>query len=154
MKNMGKILALILMLGFSSLVTVGPGGGQEKKAKQQNLSSEKEPGVLKASNLIGKNVKNPEGENLGEIKELVIDPEQARIAYAVVSFGGFLGMGDKLFAVPWKALRMDRDKDVLVLNVAKERLKKAPGFDKNNWPNLADRKYGSEIHSFYGEKPY
>lgn len=110
--------------------------------------------VLSASTMIGDKVINAKGENLGDIKELMIDLESGRVAYAVLSFGGVLGMGDKLFAIPFKALSLRPDHDNFMLDVDKDRLKNAPGFDKNNWPSTADRKWGTEIHSYYGQKPY
>ncbi|QXP84910.1 PRC-barrel domain-containing protein [Methylococcus sp. Mc7] len=90
--------------------------------------------VSRASKIIGTKVKNPNGENLGDIKELVIDPENGQVVYAVVSFGGVLGMGNKLFAIPWRALHWTRDKEYYVLDLDKDTLKKAPGFDKKHWP--------------------
>lgn len=74
----------------------------------------------------------------------MIDLESGRVAYAVLSFGGFLGMGDKLFAIPWSSLA----------NVDKELLKAAPGFDKDHWPNMADHTWGAKVYTYYGAKPY
>jgi hypothetical protein len=103
---------------------------------------------------LGDRVVNPQGEHLGEIKELMIDPQTGHVGYAVLSFGGFLGMGDKLFAIPFRALELNADRKEFVLNVPKDKLKTAPGFDKNEWPKSADRKWGTEIHTFYGTTPY
>src|SRR3989344_3757268 len=91
---------------------------------------------LKASNIIGSDVVNPERENLGSIKEMVIDPSTGKVAYAVVSFGGFLGLGTKLFAIPFSAFAYTDSENEYVLDVAKERLKEAHGFDSNNWPSM------------------
>ena len=113
-----------------------------------------EPQVLSATTIIGDKVINPQGENLGEIKELMIDLDLGRVAYAVLSFGGVLGMGEKLFAVPFQALQLRPDRHEFVLNVDKEKLKKAPGFDKNHWPSATDRTWGTQIHRFYGYEPY
>jgi sporulation protein YlmC with PRC-barrel domain len=111
--------------------------------------------VISASKLAGGVVKNTDGETLGDIKEIMIDTSTGRVAYAVLSFGGFLGMGDKLFALPWNALQSHQtEPSAFVLNANKERLQAAPGFDKNNWPNFADRKWGSTIHDYYQIKPY
>jgi len=84
----------------------------------------------------------------------VIDAESGAIAYAVVSFGGFMGMGNKLFAIPWKGLSFSPTEMKLVLNVDKEKLKNAPGFDKESWPDFADRQWGESIHSYYGYDTY
>jgi len=110
--------------------------------------------VLSTSTLLGDRVVNPQGEHLGEIKELMIDPQTGHVGYAVLSFGGFLGMGDKLFAIPFRALELNADRKEFVLNVPKDKLKTAPGFDKNEWPKSADRQWGTEIHTFYGTTPY
>jgi sporulation protein YlmC with PRC-barrel domain len=113
-----------------------------------------EPQVLSATTIIGDKVINPQGEHLGEIKELMIDLDLGRVAYAVLSFGGVMGLGEKLFAVPFQALQLRPDRHEFVLNVDKEKLKKAPGFDKNNWPSTADRTWGAQIHKYYGYEPY
>ena len=110
--------------------------------------------VLSASTLAGDNVQNSAGEDLGKVDELMIDIPTGRVAYAVLSIGGFLGMGNKLFAVPWSALRVDEDKKVFVLDVDKKKLENAPGFDKDNWPDMADITWGTEIFSYYGVAPY
>lgn len=106
--------------------------------------------VLSASTLQGTSVKNPEGEDLGKIEDLTIDLDKGNIGYAVLSFGGFLGMGDKLFAVPWRALQVDTDNECIRLNTSKEQLKKAPGFDKNHWPDFADAKFRKTHYTHYG----
>lgn len=112
------------------------------------------PTVLSATSVIGDSVVNPQGEELGKIEEVMLDVDGERIAYAVVSFGGFLGMGDKLFAVPWGALRVDAEKECLVLNTSKERLEEAPGFDKNDWPDMADRSFGQKVYDHYQTPTY
>jgi hypothetical protein len=76
-----------------------------------------------------------------------------QVAYAVLAFGGFLGMGEKLFAVPWQALHLDTVNKRFVLDVEKERLKNAPGFDKDAWPDMADVAWATEVHTFYGTDP-
>lgn len=110
--------------------------------------------VLAADTLTGDKVVNHQKEVLGTIEHLMIDVEKGRIAYAVLSFGGFLGMGDKLFAIPWSALRVDTGEEQFILDVDKQRLEGAPGFDKAHWPNMADRTWGAEVCSYYGAKPY
>jgi hypothetical protein len=104
--------------------------------------------------LTGTGVTNRQGENLGDIKDIMIDLESGEIAYAVVSFGGFLGIGDKLFAVPFEALSVDKRNEQIFMDVTKEKLENAPGFDKDNWPSSPDRQFVSDVHSHYGYKPY
>lgn len=115
---------------------------------------EHHPRIMSASTLIGDEVYNDQGEHLGEIKEFMIDTASGDIAYAVLSFGGFLGMGDKLFAIPWEALNIDMDRRRIILNVDKEALKDAPGFDKNDWPSSPDRSFIDRVHQHYGYEPY
>ena len=116
--------------------------------------SKNQPAVLSSGSLNGNDVKNTTGESLGDIKDMMIDIDQGRVAYAVLSFGGVLGLGDKLFAIPWEALRLDTDDKCFILDVPKDKLEKAPGFNKDNWPNMADRKWATDIHTHYGYKPY
>ena len=108
------------------------------------------PALMGADTLLGNDVYNERGESLGNIKEFMIDMASGRIAYAVLSFGGFLGMGDRLFAVPWQALKLDTTNKRFALNVAKEKLQNAPGFDKDHWPSMADPTWATSVHSFYG----
>ena len=96
--------------------------------------------LLSASAIEGMPVQNQAGEDLGEIHSLMIDLENGRIAYAVLSFGGFLGLGDKLFALPWEALTLSAGGEFFILNVARERLEQAEGFDKDRWPSGIRRK--------------
>ena len=110
--------------------------------------------VMSASSLSGDKVRNEAGEDLGKINELMIDVPTGRVAYAVLSFGGFLGMGDKLFAVPWDVLTLDEDEKCFILDVEKETLENAPGFDKDNWPDMAERNWRSQIYDYYGSDPY
>jgi sporulation protein YlmC with PRC-barrel domain len=110
------------------------------------------PGLMGADTLIGEEVYNRQDEHLGEIKEIMLDMAGGKVAYAVLSFGGFLGLGETLFAVPWSALTLDTRNKRFVLNAEKEQLKNAPGFDKNNWPNMADPTWINSINSYYGVK--
>lgn len=104
---------------------------------------------LSATTLIGDNVENSQGDSLGELKEIMLDATAGMIAYAVLSFGGVLGMGNKLFAVPWSALTINHEDHRSILNVSKDRLKDAPGFDKDHWPNFADAAFAEKVSSYY-----
>jgi sporulation protein YlmC with PRC-barrel domain len=112
------------------------------------------PMLMGAGTLIGNEVYNPEEEQLGEIREIMIETATGDVAYAVLSFGGLLGMGDKLFAVPWNALKLDTHNKCFILDEDKDSLKNAPGFDKDAWPRMADRQWGSAVHDYYGVRPY
>ncbi|MBL9081981.1 MAG: PRC-barrel domain-containing protein [Planctomycetales bacterium] len=114
------------------------------------------PGMIhRYSDLKGFNVENTNGDNLGEIVDVVYDQQSGKVRYAAVSFGGFLGVGDKLFAVPWSALKHQNDtvnnKHRIVMNADKASLEKAPGFDADNWPNIADAAWSAEVDKFYGD---
>jgi sporulation protein YlmC with PRC-barrel domain len=111
------------------------------------------PRLMGADTLMGEDVYNRQEEDLGDIKEIMIDMQSGRIAYAVLSFGGILGMGEKLFAVPWQALQLDTENKRFILDVAKDRLENAPGFDKDSWPDMASSEFSNQIHSFYGTHP-
>jgi sporulation protein YlmC with PRC-barrel domain len=106
------------------------------------------------SHLLGSTVKNPQGKDLGTIKDLVISPDENRVVYAVLSFGGVLGLGEKLFAVPLSALKPAADAKSFVLEIDPERLKQAPEFNENNWPQMTDPQWMTSVYTFYGLQPY
>ena len=112
------------------------------------------PRVLSASTLKNEKVVNTRGEDLWKMEDYMIDLDNGRIAYCVLSFGGFLGMGDKLFIVPWQALTLDTTNKCFILDVGKERLKQAPGFDKDHWPDTTAPEFATQVHSFYRVTPY
>ncbi len=112
------------------------------------------PRLMGAHTLIGNPVCNADGDDLGEIKEIMLNVYSGRIEYAVLTFGGFLGFGEKLFALPWQALTLDTMNKRFVLNASREMLENAPGFDKGHWPDMADPEWAEGIHAYYGVKPY
>jgi sporulation protein YlmC with PRC-barrel domain len=148
-----------------------PGGVQQGKLH-----------LTKAGDVIGKEVVDPNGEKLGNIRELAVDGKTGQVAYAVLEFAQ-IGR-DKLFAVPWGALKAKKElgqetaeeqaaRDRMragktegswfteeekgqqfILNVPKDKLAQAPGFDKNKWPDMANPEFGKEVHTFYNQKPY
>ena len=109
---------------------------------------------LPATKIIGGKVKNAQGESLGKIEDLMVNLLSIRVTYAVLSFGGFLGLGEKYFAIPMEAMALDPKDQVFILNVPKEKLDEAHGFDKNDWPNMADRQWETGIYLHYNLKPY
>lgn len=121
-----------------------------------NSNGHKGPGpeLMSAGSLTHNDVFNLKDEDLGDVKEIMLDMRSGRVSYAVLSFGGFLSLGEKLFAVPWDALKLDTVNKRFVLDVAKERLETAPGFDKDVWPDMADETWAQGIHAYYGTKPY
>ena len=108
------------------------------------------PRLMGADTLIGNDVYNSAEDDLGDIKEIMLDMTNGNIAYAVLSFGSILGFGEKLFAVPWKALKLDTINKRFILDIDKSQLENAPGFDKNDWPDMADDRWAKQVHSYYG----
>lgn len=105
--------------------------------------------VLSAATITGDDVCNMQDESLGKIQDIMLDIADGRIRYAVLASGGFLGMGDRLFAIPWKALKQDKENKRFILDIDADRLKDAPGFDKDEWPNMADATWSSTVESYY-----
>jgi sporulation protein YlmC with PRC-barrel domain len=111
------------------------------------------PELMSTDTLSGNDVYNSDGEDLGDVKDFMLDMSDGTVGYVVLSFGAFLGIGEKLFAVPWNALALDTEKKRFILDVDKNRLKNAPGFDKGHWPDMADQSWAREIHTYYGTTP-
>jgi sporulation protein YlmC with PRC-barrel domain len=112
---------------------------------------------LRASKMIGMTISNPSGKNVGKVSDLVLDAETGKIRYAAVTYGGFLGIGDKLFAVPYEAFVCKADPNdpktrSLVLDVTQKQLEGTEGFDENNWPDFADQKFLSDLDTRYNVK--
>jgi sporulation protein YlmC with PRC-barrel domain len=111
------------------------------------------PRLMGADTLIGEDVYNLQDENVGDIKEVMLDMQTGEVAYAVLSFGGILGLGEKLFAVPWEYLSIDTVNKRFLLDVDKAQLKQAPGFDKDNWPDMGDADWTNAVQTFFGTRP-
>ncbi len=110
--------------------------------------------VRVSKDVIGKKVVNHSQESIGEIHEVMVDAAEGHVTYAILSFGGFLGIGDKLFAVPWPRLEYDPENDLYVMKADKKLLENAPGFDKNKWPDMSNPDQRSEIYIYYESEPY
>jgi sporulation protein YlmC with PRC-barrel domain len=132
----------------------------DRTAPKSDLSKldEKTSGAtVRASQLLGTNIRNSQDQNVGEIKDLVVDAKSGKVRYVAVTYGGFLGVGSKLFAVPFEAFRVRRDTDttlrtsdyVLTLDVTKEQLEGAQGFDNDRWPDFADTRMAQELERRY-----
>lgn len=112
------------------------------------------PEVMAANTLEGNEVFNSQGEKLGTIEAIMLDVRQGRIAYAVLSRGGVLRIGDRLYAIPWPALTLDTDRKCFVLDISAERLDQDKGFDKDHWPAMADEAWARETYAYYEQPPY
>jgi sporulation protein YlmC with PRC-barrel domain len=106
--------------------------------------------ILTATSLIGDRVENRQGEHLGRIKDIMLDLQHGNIAYVVLEYGGFMGMGEKLFAVPFDVLDLDQTQQKFMLDVEKEQLDRAPGFDKDHWPETNSHFYSKGAGSSWG----
>jgi hypothetical protein len=110
--------------------------------------------LLRSEQALRHEVINTRGQRIGHIEDIVIDTALGDIAYAVLSFGGFLGVGEKWFAVPWSAFESSAGFRTLTLDVSKEALEKAAGFDKDDWPEMANRRWATTVHNAFGQPPY
>jgi sporulation protein YlmC with PRC-barrel domain len=110
--------------------------------------------LVSAATLSGERVVTRHGETVGNVSELMLDVQRGRIAYAVVAHGGFMGLGERLHAIPWGALRFDAEHGCLVLDAERRTFLDAPGFDKEHWPSTPDAAWHHTLHRHYGCRPY
>src|ERR1700744_2049873 len=106
--------------------------------------------LISSEKVTGSKVENTKGDNLGHIEEIMIDKISGRVGYAVLNYGSFLGMGGKLFALPWDVLKYDTRQEAYIVGIPEERLKNAPSYDAGSVPNWGDPQYDKEIHDYYG----
>jgi sporulation protein YlmC with PRC-barrel domain len=160
-RKMSNSLAFLTMLGVLAAQGIAQDGGtrvrinqSETQVQTDQIDSKTIGSVIRASELTGMNIESPEGESLGEINDLVLDVRTGKVQYAAVTYGGFLGIGDKMFAVPFEAFQWRRDKDDaddyhLVLTVTKQQMEGAVGFDQDRWPNFADENFTRDLDRRY-----
>ncbi|QDT00729.1 PRC-barrel domain-containing protein [Adhaeretor mobilis] len=159
----GIALGLCTLLAVGSVIAQGNATLNERNVKQRNtnrldgnkVDKKMQGNMVRASQLTGMNIYTPNGESLGEINDIVLDCHKGKIAYAAVTYGGFLGMGDKMFAVPFEAFKTrtdpdDRDETMLTLDVTQQKLEGAQGFNQDNWPNFADKSFAMQFDKRYG----
>ena len=108
--------------------------------------------LISSEKVEGTAVVNPQGDDLGHINEIMIDKVSGQVAYAVLKYGSFLGMGGKLFALPWDQLTYDTRYAAYVVGISPDRLKAAPSFDENARPNFDDPQWGQRVHDYYGSR--
>jgi sporulation protein YlmC with PRC-barrel domain len=120
----------------------------------ENKDEQQQSRMMTASRLCGNKVINLQNETLGQIDEVVIDVPRGRIAYAAMASGGFLGLGERMFAVPWTALRYDAGRECFTMDARKETFDNAPGFDKDRWPTQAQSDWHDSVHRHYGAPLY
>ena len=151
---MNYVFLTPLLLG----ITAGTISAQEPPRENRvsasaTAASIRQAARCKASQLIGCAITNSKNESLGEIEDIVLDSRNGRIAYAVVAFGGFLGMGEKYFAMPWRLIqvvqRSPEDPPRATLGLEQDSLKSAPGFDKSKWPDMANPTWAKQVDDYY-----
>lgn len=108
--------------------------------------------LISAEKVAGTPVENPKGESLGHVNDIMIDKLSGHVGYAVLKYGSFLGLGGKLFAVPWDILKYDTRRNAYVIDVPEDRLAKAPSFEEGRWPDMADRTWNQSVHDYYGSR--
>jgi len=118
------------------------------------VESEETGALISANKVEGTTVVNPAGEKLGSIEEIMIDKRSGKVAYAVMSFGGFLGIGDRHHPLPWGVLKYDTNLNGYVVNLDKRVLEQAPMYGSDERIDLADEAYGKKIHDYYKVPPY
>jgi sporulation protein YlmC with PRC-barrel domain len=146
--------AIAALLAASQTFAADP-ATREARPANASLSQSKSVVIrsLPSKKLVGSNVQNNKNETVGSIEDIVVDLESGKVDYVALSVGGVLGIGDKLFAIPFRELHTSHDKNnnvVFTMNISKEKLEKAPGFDKNTWPDFASAQWRKEIDSYYG----
>ncbi len=155
MKRFSVVLGM-LAIGMCVRAFAAEADPPEKsgRAPKQERAKAVRAVTMRASQITGMAVHNPQGKTLGSVDDIVIDPRSGRVRYAALSYGGFLGFGDTLVAVPWEAFTVqkvpDRDEYNLVLNATEEQIKDATGFDRANWPNFADPELAKQLDAHYG----
>jgi hypothetical protein len=119
------------------------------------MEAVKETGNLIASSKVqGTYVYNAAGEELGSIHDVMIDKLSGKVAYAIMSFGGFLGIGNQYHPLPWSVLKYDTSKGGYVVHLDKRQLEGGPAYAADTEPDWSDRGYETKIHDYYGVGPY
>lgn len=164
MKKKSMIVCGLTALMCAAMVRATVSADDEVKTKGETRNNRTQAGQLddktmgsniRVSQLMGMNIQNSKGEGVGEIKDIVIDANTGKVRYAAVTYGGLLGVGNKMFAVPFEAFKCrtdpdDRDEHILVLNITEKQLDGHTGFDEDHWPNFADRKFAADLDTRYG----
>jgi sporulation protein YlmC with PRC-barrel domain len=150
MKKYLIVAFLTMVMSFASAgVFAQEKSGSVKKGIAAGVAEGEHINAFRVDKIIDSGVINLEGKRIGTIEDLVIDIDTGRIAYAVLEFGGFMGFGDKLFAVPWQSLSSVPAEGIFIVDQSEAKLRKAPGFEKDNWPDVGDKSWGAGIYEFY-----
>ncbi len=145
-------LGIYLMPGVAAVLlmaAIADAQQDQQRMRQQGRQAAVMQELQKADDLIGTDVENPQGEDLGSVVDLVIDPRQGRVHYVVLSRGEVLGIGGTRYPIPWNAIRYSEAGDRFILDMSEEVLEAAPNFEAGNWPNLASRTWRQRIDNYY-----
>jgi sporulation protein YlmC with PRC-barrel domain len=154
MKDPGNLRPLRERIGPSGVLVTrrtSPGASTMETA-MQNLETTHTP-LIPANKVAGTEVYNTAGDHLGEIQDVILDKSSGKVAYAIMSFGGFLGLNEKYHPLPWDVLTYDTDKGGYRVDLTKDQLENAPNYGENGEPDWADREYGKHVHDYYGSSP-
>lgn len=127
--------------------------GHDRTFSESETGSNLRKRLVSVNALKGVDVRNVQGESLGKIQEVMINLASRNVEYVVLEFGSFLGMGGKLFAIPFREFKFDGNNDALILNKEKEYLKDSPGFDGTHWPLTNEHNYFGTVDTYYGVVP-
>lgn len=130
---------------MNTIATVTTTGGDEINETDRLIASDKVEGTA---------VYNRQEERLGTVHNFMVDKVTGQVAYAVMSFGGFLGMGQSYHPMPWKVLDYDTRLGGYVVDLDRDKLEKAPSYIASDMPNWSDRTYGNQIDKYYGNPAY
>lgn len=141
----------VALLAFTLLGSAAPSIGQSpaQTQKQASSASPREQQLYRGTRIIGSTVRDAKDKKIGDIKDLILDSRRGEVAYVVVNFGGVMGVGRKYHAIPWRALEASDNGRYYVLHADRETISQAPGFDKGNWPEMADQKWSAEIDRYW-----
>jgi hypothetical protein len=146
--NIIAVISLPIALAMALQVQAQPAPPTGAAASAPTATPEQHK-LYRGLRIIGANVRDPKDRKIGQIKDLILDGGRGEIAYAVVNFGGVLGVGKKFHAIPWTALQPSDDGNYYILHADRETIAQAPGFDKARWPDMADRKWNAEIDRYW-----
>lgn len=110
--------------------------------------------LISASKVNGTAVYNPVGESIGKIYDVMLDKESGKVGYAIMSFGGFLGIGDSYHPLPWSLLKYDRNMEGYVVNISKDKLEGGPNYTPGTEPLWGDRDYDKKVYGYYDTPPF
>jgi sporulation protein YlmC with PRC-barrel domain len=127
---------------------------QRWEANMTDPTTPKAHSLIASDRVEGTVVRRPDGSKLGSIERVMIDKLSGKVAYAVLSFGGFLGLGEKHVPIPWEQLQYDRGLEAYRVNLSDEEIKRAPSSASNEEFDWGDRSAEIEIHNYYGARPY